>query len=145
MDMFVHIALLVYVGLVVGIYLKFLDSGVKVRRRSLFFVSALPFIIAYLHGGVMIKCIKERRSVRLKQVFFPALEFPLLIGVFIELFLEKQAQAVAARSRSIDKTRRANKKIRSINSARKSVEFDFNIIRDATNLYKKKLMPKEAV
>lgn len=145
MLMFVHIALLIYMGLVAGIHLKFMENGLRITGRSFLLVSMLPFIIIGFHAAVIAKYAKEQHVIRFKQLVFPALKFPLIVGVFIELLLEKQAQAVAAKSRSIDKTKRANKKIRNINSARKTVEFDFKIIKDATSLYKKKLIPKEAV
>lgn len=145
MLMFVHIALMIYIGLVAGIHLKFTENGLRVTKHSFILVSMLPFIIIGLHGAALVKFAIERRAVRFRQLFFPALKFPLIVGVFIELLLEKQAQAVAAKSRTLDKTKRVNKKIRNINSVRRTVEFDFEIIKDATSLYKKKLMPKEAI
>lgn len=138
-----YIFVLIYVGLVLGTCLKFKENGVRVDRKSYYMFAFLPIITLYLHGILIAKYIKEKRRISLDTLFFPVTHFPLIIGVFIEILLEKQAQKVANKSRAIDKTRRPNKKVQSINTARKSVGFDLRIIKDAVSLYKNKLVSHE--
>ncbi|AQZ45577.1 hypothetical protein [Paenibacillus larvae] len=142
MLVFAYISFLIYGGLVLGTYLKFMENGVRIARRSFLPVLLLPFIIICLHTISVIRYMREERTFVLRLVVFPITNFPLIVGLFIELLLEKQAQVVASK-KSINKTHRASKKNRSINKARGTVGFDFNVIKDAAFLYNKKLIPKE--
>lgn len=140
-----YVVFLIYVGIVLGTYFKFHDNGLHFAGRSYIFLIFLPFILVLIHIAVIFRFVREERKLSLLLLLFPVIKLPIIIGVFIELLLEKQAQAVANRSRAISKTRRISKKILSINNTRGEVEFDFGIIRDAASLFKNKLLSREAV
>jgi cytochrome c biogenesis factor len=145
MNLILFVVTLSYVGIVLGTYLKFNDNGLRFAGRSYWILLFLPFILSFIHIFVLFRFVRENKRLPIKLLFLPITKLPILIGVFIELILEKQAQIVASRSKVIRKTRRASKKISSINRAKEEVDFDFGIIKDAASLFKSKWLSREAV
>lgn len=82
------IAVVMYAGLVVGTYKKIDQSGVRLIGKSKAIYLVIPLAVFIIHFGWAI--INLTRNVRyslhiLKLVIF---EYPLVIGMMIEVFLE---------------------------------------------------------
>ncbi|KGP80095.1 MULTISPECIES: hypothetical protein [unclassified Paenibacillus] len=134
---FVYILFLVYFGIVLGTLMKFKENNIRLGASSYFVIPLIPFVLLGFHMRVIIQYLKHGESVSLRILLFPIFNYPMLVGVFIEMLLERKAQQIVLQEKMSKKKRRKSKKvsyIHVINRGRVGVDWD-----DAISLLKSKM------
>ncbi|SEO11634.1 hypothetical protein [Paenibacillus sp. OK076] len=133
---FVYIILLMYLGVVLGTLMKFNENGVRFSISAYLVIPFLPLVLLVLHLVILGGYLKNKKLVSLQVFFFPVINYPVMLGEFIEMLLERKAQKMVIQEMISKKKSRKNHKVSYIHvsNSRQGVDWE-----DALSLLKSKM------
>ncbi|MEN7436330.1 hypothetical protein AAGV27_14360 [Bacillus velezensis] len=119
----VFIIVIVYVALVKGTHEKFRQNKLQIKiSKALIF----PAVIFFLHLKALMRYAKTRNKKMIKVILKRMLNYPLFLGEFIEVLLEKEAHNLSLQHKS--KTI-SNKNLKRAKKQSRFIDMNMDLIR----------------